>query len=118
MRKLISLFIVLAIIFGFGLAIAQDNDPHLVCDPMKKDRVSYYEIEINDNTVEVQPTEVNATHIRIYYNISYLEPGNYKARARSVNSTWNATSTWSNTASWTVPSDGDMPTCINFREEE
>ncbi len=116
MKKLISLLIILMVIFSFGLATAQDG-PYLVCDPMEVDHVTHYEIELNDSIIEVQPTEVNATHIKIHYSISELEPGNYTARARSANSEWNKVSEWTDSISWTVPSDQDMPTCINFRKE-
>jgi len=123
MKKPLFLTIVFMFLLGAGLTgltFAQDateDGPFLVCDPMDDPNVTGFEIEMNDRTIDVEKTEVNATHYKIHYNISDLDPGNYTARARSVNDEWGKHSEWSNEISWTVPTNKEMPSCINFRKE-
>ncbi len=115
MKRIVIIAAILSLILlGFGATV--QADPFLVCDPMSDENVTHFEIELNGNIVQADKYSTNSTHFQIHYDIGNLDPGEYQARARSANDEWNATSEWTDYVEWTVPSDQDMPGCINFRK--
>jgi len=113
MKKLTVLLV--TIYFCLGATFAQ-ADPFLVCDPMSDTNVTHFQIELNDELVRAEKHSINSTAFKIKYDIGDLAPGEYTARARSANEEWSKYSDWSSKITFTVPSEGDMPGCINFKK--
>ncbi|MEF8799123.1 MAG: hypothetical protein V5A79_06890 [Candidatus Bipolaricaulota bacterium] len=117
MKKLIIILVFVALFLSIGINVpAQESDgPYLVCDPMKDENVTHFEIELNNEIIRAEKYQTNSTHFQIHYDLSGLEPGEYEARARSANNEWDKASSWTDSISWNVPSNGTMPMCENLQ---
>lgn len=86
MKKLMIGFtlVFFALIMRFAWA-----DPHLVCDPQASKSVTHYVVDL-DGTSEMVPAEtVNATHVRLYYDLEGLSGGEHTATVKARHDLWN-----------------------------
>jgi hypothetical protein len=129
MKRVITSIIVLFVLFGISVTggvagnSSAENQPgtHLICDPALVDQgdgaeITHYELSTNGQITRHEPTQVNATHVKIRHEITDLPAGDYTFKARWVDERYGHVGPWSDTVTATVPADDSLPAC-NIRLE-